>query len=162
MEPRFETLGEKILIGKRQTMSLSQDKTGLLWKGFMPRINEVEGRSGTDLYSLQVYDETYFQSFNPERVFEKWAAVEVMDQKDIPSQMEAFILSGGLYAVFVHKGAHTDTTTFQYIFSTWLPNSTYVLDNRPHFELLGAQYKNGDPLSEEEIWIPIKPKASST
>lgn len=25
-----------------------------------------------------------------------------------------------------------------------------------HFEILGEKYKNNDPLSEEDIWIPIK------
>lgn len=39
-----------------------------------------------------------------------------------------------------------------YIFATWLPSSAYVLDNRPHFEVLGAKYKSNDPGSEEEIW----------
>jgi AraC family transcriptional regulator len=34
----------------------------------------------------------------------------------------------------------------------------YFLDDRPHFEILGDKYKNGDPDSEEEIWIPIKQK----
>ncbi|MGK2861531.1 MAG: GyrI-like domain-containing protein [Chitinophagaceae bacterium] len=47
---------------------------------------------------------------------------------------------------------------FSYIFNTWLPPSGYDLDNRPHFEILGEKYKNDDPLSEEEIWIPIKQK----
>ena len=72
--------------------------------------------------------------------------------------MEAFILTGGLYAVFDYKGLNTDHSIYQYIFGTWLPNSDYVLDNRPHFEILGDKYKNNDPTSEEEIWIPIKPK----
>jgi AraC family transcriptional regulator len=39
-----------------------------------------------------------------------------------------------------------------------LPNSAYELDDREHFELLGEKYKNNDPNSEEEIWIPIRPK----
>ncbi len=39
-----------------------------------------------------------------------------------------------------------------------LPNSEYELENRPHFEVLGEKYKNNDPNSEEEIWIPIKKK----
>ena len=160
MEPRIETVAKKILIGERRTMSLSHDTTRLLWKGFMPRLNEVTNRCGTDLFSLQVYDENYFERFDPEKLFVKWAAVEVMDQQHIPSGMEAFILSTGLYAVFFHKGHPSDTTIFRYIFSAWLPNSAYLIDNRPHFEVLGARYKNGDPLSEEEIWIPIKPKRS--
>jgi len=45
-----------------------------------------------------------------------------------------------------------------YIMSQWLPNSKYILDHRPHFELLGAKYKNNSPDSEEEVWIPIKEK----
>jgi len=41
-------------------------------------------------------------------------------------------------------------------FGTWLPNSEYALDNRPHCDILGKKYKNDDPSSEEEIWVPIK------
>ena len=47
---------------------------------------------------------------------------------------------------------------FQYIFTNWLPNSEYELDNRPHFEILGDKYINGSADSEEEIWIPVKYK----
>lgn len=157
MEPRLQTATEKLLVGTRLNMSLAQDTTGSLWRGFMPRIKEIENRCGTELYSVQFYDETYFESFNPARTFEKWAAVEVNHVARMPHEMETFTLRGGLYAVFLHTGAHTDTSTFQYIFSTWLPNSAFELDNRPHFEILGAQYKNGDPFSEEEIWIPVRP-----
>jgi AraC family transcriptional regulator len=69
-------------------------------------------------------------------------------------------LPEGLYAVFLHRGpATTGPKTFEYIFQTWLPASEYFLDHRPHFEILGTNYKNDDPDSEEEIWIPVKPKA---
>jgi AraC family transcriptional regulator len=67
-------------------------------------------------------------------------------------------LTGGLYAVFDYKGLSTDNSIFQFIFGTWLPSSEYDLDDRPHFEVLGNKYKNNDPTSEEEIWIPIKMK----
>ncbi|MEP7234441.1 MAG: GyrI-like domain-containing protein, partial [Ignavibacteriota bacterium] len=50
--------------------------------------------------------------------------------------------------------------TFQYILRTWVPNSNYELDDRPHFEILGEKYKKDDPSSEEEIWIPIKPRVN--
>jgi AraC family transcriptional regulator len=63
----------------------------------------------------------------------------------------------------LHKGAASDgPKTFQYIFGTWLPDSEYLIDNRPHFEILGEKYKNEDPTSEEEIWIPIKPKKNES
>ncbi len=73
--------------------------------------------------------------------------------------METYTLVRGLYAVFDYKGLHTDTKIFYYIFETWLPKSNdYCLDDRPHFEILGAKYKNNDPNSEEQIWIPVRPK----
>ena len=72
--------------------------------------------------------------------------------------METFSLTGGLYAVFDYKGSTNDLSIFQYILGVWLPSSEYVLDHRPHFEVLGDKYKNNGPISEEEIWIPIKRK----
>jgi AraC family transcriptional regulator len=64
-----------------------------------------------------------------------------------------------MYAVFIHKGpASKGPETYNYIFGTWLPGSDYILDSRPHFALMGEKYKNDDPASEEEIWIPVKLK----
>ena len=112
---------------------------------------------------MQVYDSAYnFEKFDINAFFVKWAAVEVTNFENIPNGMESFVLEGGLYAVFDYKGnAINAAQTFQYIFQNWLPNSNYKLDKRPHFELLGAKYKNNDPNSEEEIWIPIKIKSNT-
>ena len=157
MQPRMETLIEKKLIGKRMTMSLSNNKTGELWRSFMPRRREIGNKLNSEMFSMQVYDRPV-DFGNLDQEFEKWAAVEVSDFDAIPDGMETFTLKGGLYAVFQYKGSSTDNTIFQFIFGTWLPNSDYLLDNRPHFEILGEKYKNADPNSEEDIWIPIKPK----
>lgn len=124
----------------------------------MPQRKGITNVVGIGLYSLQIYAPAFFKPFDPDALFEKWATVEVVDFDTIPDGMEAFTLRSGLYAVFIHKGSSTDNRTFQYIFSTWLPDSDYILDNRPHFELLGNKYKNTDPDSEEEIWVPIKLK----
>jgi AraC family transcriptional regulator len=158
MIPRIETLNEKKLVGKRLTMSLASNKTGELWKSFMPGRKEITNHLTNDLISMQVYKPTYFSDFKPINEFEKWATVEVSKFDNVPNDMETFILPGGLYAVFDYKGSSNDNTIFQYIFGTWLPNSNYILDDRPHFEVLGDKYKNNDPNSEEEIWIPIKQK----
>ena len=157
MTPRIEILTEKKLVGNRISMSLAQNKTVQLWQSFMPRRKEIKNNLKPELFSMQVYNQALnLGDFNQE--FNKWAAIEVTDFDIIPDGMETFILVGGLYAVFMHQGSSSDTTLFQYIFKTWLPNSNYALDNRPHFEILGEKYKNNDPNSEEEIWIPIKPK----
>jgi len=156
MTQRIEILPEKKLIGKRLQMSLANNKTQELWQSFMPRQTEIQNTISTDFFAVQVYDATYFEAFNPNSIFEKWATLEVADFDSIPAEMESFTLSGGLYAVFEHKG-HS-TAIFDYIFRDWIPNSEYDLDQRPHFEILGAKYKKEDPNSEEEIWIPIKKK----
>jgi AraC family transcriptional regulator len=161
LQPRIEILQEKKLIGKHLTMSFAENKTGELWRSFMPHRKAITNAVGTDLYSMQCYPAEFFKQFNPHASFEKWAVVEVADFDNIPEGMEAFTLSGGRYAVFLHKGSSTDTSTFQYIFSTWLPSSEYILDDRPHFELLGAAYKNANPDSEEEYWIPIQLKSQT-
>lgn len=159
MQPRIEILFPKKLIGKRLKMSLAGNRTAELWQSFRPRLTEIPNRTGTNLYSLQTYDPLYFSAFGPHREFEKWAAVEVAEIEKIPLELESFQLSGGKYAVFDYKGSSQDTRIFEYIFTEWLPASGYELDQRPHFEILGEKYKNNDPSSEEEIWIPIKPKA---
>jgi AraC family transcriptional regulator len=158
MTPRIETLKEKKLAGTRLKMSLADNKTGELWKGFMARRKEIINNLTNDLISMQVYNPTYFADFKPMNEFEKWATVEVTDFDCVPEDMETFTLTGGLYAVFDYKGSSTDSSIFQYIFGSWLPNSDYLLDDRPHFEVLGVKYKNADPNSEEEIWIPIRKK----
>lgn len=137
-------------------MTLTVNKTGLLWKSFMPRRKEILHPRTKDLISLQVYHRSYFHDFNPAAEFEKWAAVEVSDFENVPDDMETLTVPGGLYAVFDYKGPSGDMRIFQYIFTRWLPSSGYMLDHRPHFEVLGKKYRNNDPSSEEEIWIPIQ------
>jgi len=158
MQPKIVTLEPKKLVGKHLSMSLANNKTGQLWGQFAPRIKEISNRTTADKISMQVYPPNYYQKFSPIREFEKWATVEVDNYEVIPIDIETFNLTGGLYAVFDYKGSSADTRIFQYIFSEWIPNSIYQVDNRPHFEVLGAKYQNNDPNSEEEIWIPIKKK----
>ena len=158
MKPRIEKLEEKKLIGHSLAMSLSNNITGQLWGQFGPRIKEIQNRTSSDKISMQVYPPAYYDQFSPDTEFEKWATVEVDDFENIPNGMKSFLLEEGLYAVFDYKGSSSDTSIFDYIFSNWLPNSTYRVDDRPHFEVLGSAYKNNDPDSEEEIWIPIREK----
>ncbi|NBA87546.1 GyrI-like domain-containing protein [Emticicia sp. CRIBPO] len=159
MEPRIETLSLKKLVGISLQMSMADNKTAELWRSFMPRRQEIKNRLSPDMFSLQVYESAF--DFNPGTVFTKWAAVEVPDFSAIPENMASFEIPEGLYAVFLHKGASpTAARTFGYIFGVWFPSSDYELDHRPHFEILGEKYKNNDPDSEEEIWLPVKLKTS--
>src|SRR5512133_1526213 len=99
MEPRINMITEKKLVGKHLTMSLADNKTGELWRSFMPRRKEIQNSLCSDFISMQVYKQpVVFNDLHQE--FEKWAVVEVSDFETIPDGMETFTLPGGLYAVF--------------------------------------------------------------
>ncbi len=159
MIPRIETINEKKLVGKRMTMCYADYRIGELWGSFMPRRKEITNTLTNDLISLVVYAPNHFIDFKPTNQFERWATVEVENFNNVPDELETYNLSSGLYAVFNYKGMSSGAAAFfQYIYSEWVPNSEYILDDRAHFEVLGEKYKNKDPSSEEEIWIPIKAK----
>ena len=156
MIPKIIEISEKKMLGMRLEMSLVDNKTGELFRKFMPRRKEIDTTISDGTYALQQYD---FKSFTPQTVFEKWACVEVKNFDSIPNEMEPFTLASGLYAVFIHKGTTKGfIKLMQYIVEEWLPNSSYTIDNRrPHFEYLDKDYLgSNNPDSEEEVWIPIR------
>ena len=158
MFQRIESLPKTIVVGRSIEMSFANNLTQQVWQSFMPRRNEVTNRLNDDFISLQIYPNHFpFENFNPSLNFVKWACVAVENADELPEGMETMTIDSGLYAIFNHKGLPSDfPKTFNYIFGQWFPHSNYVVDVRPHFEVLGQKYKNNDPESEEEIWIPIK------
>ncbi len=157
-EPRITTAQELRLIGMKRTMSLASDQTPALWQSFMPRLREIAQRTNLDLYSVQCYEGGLnVASFSPQTVFEKWAAAAVSPDAVVPDAMELLTIPAGQYAVFIHHGLPSAfPQTAQHIYGTWLPNSGYQLDDRPHFEIMGPDYRPDDPQAQEEVWIPIR------
>ena len=158
MESRIESMDTKKLIGMCMEMSFANNKTPQLFREFMPNRGKILNRVTTDHISMQKYQSSDLQQmFAPDRPFVKWAVVEVSDFTEKPGGMKTYTLEGGLYAVFSHKGpASTFPQSMQYIFSSWLPQSSYELDNREHFEVLPQGYSPVDPNATEENWIPIR------
>ena len=125
----------------------------------MPNLGKVQGRLNTDLYSAEVYPGMdYFQRFDPNRYFQKWAAVPVTRESNVPDGFERLILPKGLYAVFNYHGSMGPVPEFyRWIFTEWIPASAYALDNRPHFAVMDKDYQKDDPNAREKIWIPLHP-----
>lgn len=161
MEPRFENLPEKKLIGQKAVLSFSNNTTAELWKSFMPRRFEIQNRINEYLFSVEIYNPLFWYNFKPERTFEKWAALEVSDFSTIPGDMLPLVIPPGLYAIFIHKGtADRAGESYDFIYNKWLPSSGFHLANRPHFARMEPSYKTDSENSEEEIWIPIREKPS--
>ena len=159
-EPRIETLNETKVVGKGTRMSLKQNTTAQLWSEFMPLISDIGDTLDASLWSVEVYpDLDFFNNFDPTREFEKWAAVPVTATASKPANMRDLLIPAGRYAVFNYKGKPSEAFEFYgHIYGTWIPNSKYSLDHRPHLAVMGSGYKGEHPESEEEIWIPVKEK----
>lgn len=159
LQPEIKTLSETRLVGKRINMSFAANRTSELWRNFMPLKSRIKYAIGSDLYSIEIYPEDFFAKFDPGREFIKWAAVPVSKSRELPEDLQELVIPEGLYAVFPYKGKASEAAgTYQYIYSTWIPGSEYTLDHRPHFAVMGEKYKNEDPDSEEELWIPVRAK----
>ncbi|WP_445384049.1 GyrI-like domain-containing protein [Robiginitalea sp. IMCC44478] len=155
-KPRIEEIRPLLLIGIHCEMSIAESKTGELWKRFMPYKKQIENHIPDLHYSVEIYPTGYFDHFDPQRLFVKWAAVAAQPESSPPESMESLSIPGGLYAIFRYKGRPEEASSFYwYIFSEWLPQSDYQLDHRPHFSLMGKEYRNADPQSEEDIYIPV-------
>jgi AraC family transcriptional regulator len=162
MKPRFETIPEMKFAGERLTISFAENRTRELWQTFMPRRREIAKAVGTELYSMEVYPPGFFEAFDPNAQFEKWAAVEVSSFDDLPKGLETLTAPACLYAVFLHRGPASEAIiTYTCIFQTWLPASEYRLDDRPHFAVMGEKYKNEDPDSERRSGHRFSPNSRS-
>ncbi len=157
MNPIIKTFPATKFIGKNLSFTYADYRAFELWSSFMPRRKEILNPIGTDLYNIQINPENF--DFSPDMPFIKWAVVPVSNFDSVPEGMEVLEIPQGLYAVFNYKGDQSKVAAFfNSIYSEWLPASGYELGIHPQFEILGEKYKNNDPNSEEEIWIPIKSK----
>jgi len=157
MNPKIKTFPPTKFIGKKLSFTYSDYRAFELWSSFMPQRKEIQNTIGADSYNIQINPIGFAFGFN--EPFVKWAAVAVSNFDFVPAGMETIEIPIGLYAVFNYKGYQTNAAAFfNAIYTEWLPASEYELDIRPQFEILGEKYKNNNPNSEEEIWIPIKKK----
>lgn len=158
MKCRIENFPGILLAGHHTTSSFAQDNTAALWRSFMPLRNDIVARLGSDLYNVQQYPcLPNSEIFTADTQFTRWAAVAVKNGNRLPPSLHLLELPAGAYAVFCHRGGpETAPQSFAYIYGQWLPASGFVLDHRPHFEVLGTRYNNSHPDSEEEIWVPVR------
>lgn len=159
MNPNIITTKPIVIVGLKANLSFITNGSGTakLAKQFMPNRNQVLNRIGTEKFSIQVYDQFNYNKMSPNTLFEKWVGVEVSNADRLPGNMEVLTIPSGQYAVFNYKGKPENfLEAWQYIHTIWLPNSEFEIDDRPHFEKLPEDYHPSNPITEEEIWVPVK------
>jgi AraC family transcriptional regulator len=155
--PTIKNIESISVIGVSQITNSLNIQPFLLWQPFKKALSSAAYPALVS-FSIQNYSKKYFDHFNPTNDFEYCAAVEKRDLQT-PDGMIEWNLPGGMYAVFEHVGLpDTFTQKLTEIFTVWLPQSDYRLDDRPHFQRMDECYRLNDPNSIEEIWIPISLK----
>lgn len=157
--PEIKITSKKIVVGLHEVMSLSDNTTGMLWKKFGPRRKEIINSTCGGSYSIQIYNEEFLKGdFSSTTLFDKWAAIQVANENEVPLGMEVLTIPAGKWAVFQYQGMTAEFYKMaRYIYDEWLPNSKYQLDHRPHFEYMPPGYLGPmHPESKEEVWIPVK------
>lgn len=146
-----------VLSGVKSEMNFANHQPQKLWQQLMPVVSRNFAVRPV-LYSVEVYpNANFFTEFHPQAPFEKWAAIEESAHFSPIESWERLEIPTGKYAVFIFRGTQAGVPDFyQKILRQWLPEAGLVLDHRPHFARMDARYINGNPESEEEIWIPIR------
>jgi AraC family transcriptional regulator len=150
--PVIKSINAIYLIGLSKEINRSEShKIVELWKSFMPIASGMKAGKSTAYFAVQIY-----QDFSGnEKPYTIWAATEKAQHKTVPDQLKHLQIPSGLYAVVELHGMDI-AGLYQNFMSAWLPQSDYTIDNRPHFQIMGEDYKNGSPDSKEHVCIPIK------
>jgi AraC family transcriptional regulator len=155
--PKIERLPAQTLVGMRKPMSMESLPIVQLWRAFMPRHREVQSRVGMELYAVRDFTDVDFRKFHPATQFDVWAAVKVSDVQSVPKDMEVLNIPAGEYLFFTYKGLPDGLDAdLQNLRLEWLPALGCRMDSRPFVAAMGAEYRNGDPNSEEKIWMPVQ------
>jgi AraC family transcriptional regulator len=156
MTAEIEYIEAKTLVGVKVTTSLATDRPESYWRPFKMRLSEIDNALTEQFFSVSIMD-MRSGPFTPTTEFEKWAAVEVSNITSVPVGMEVLEIPSGKYAVFVYKGLAKDfPDTARFIYGQWIPNSGHEIDNRPHFMVMGKDYRPDDPNATELVYVPIK------
>ncbi|MBO3116949.1 GyrI-like domain-containing protein [Winogradskyella sp. DF17] len=151
MNPSVLDVSEKVLIGMSDTILMSEShKIGQLWQKFMPNKHLIKNTINNHHFAVQVYN----SENTMDKPFQIWATIEVSEANTIPAEMDVVTIPNGLYAKFTLRGMEIGRL-YQDIMTTWLPSSGYIIDNRPHFQIMDERYKNNSTSSEEDVYVPI-------
>lgn len=90
------------------------------------------------------------------------AGVPVCADSPLPAELTVKQLPGGLYARFTHSGTLSEIgETMRRIYVEWLPDSGYLLDERPELEFYDQRFRPDLGQTLFDVLIPIREPAVS-
>lgn len=151
MHPNFKEVDDLELVG------LSAPFTGAmadgadnhevipgLWKDFHQRILEIQGRLDQRTYGVIRIDPKEKKASGKDRLHEHliyYACVRTNRGGKTPKGMVTIRVAKATYACFTHTGPIREIDhTINYAFGSWLPQSSYSLEEGPSLEIFPANY----------------------
>lgn len=152
MEPKIVTLPSFKVVGMRYFGKNENQEISELWGKANQRMGEISHVASQNAYGVCV-----MLPDAPAGEFEYIAGLEVSQAEDVPDGMVVREVPTSQYAVFTHLGSLDRLpATYEYIYSTWIPQSGFQLTGGPDFELYNEDFKDFAPDSKFYIYVPIK------
>lgn len=156
MEPEIKTRDAFTIVGLRYFGKNEHGEIHELWGQFNQRMEEMDG------LEYATHEAAIGLCITPEDApedgsFEYVAGLPVTDVKDVPKDFVVRHVPENTYAVFAHKGDLASLPrTYEYIYETWLPQSSYKLAAKVDFEYYNEDFNDFEPDSVFYIYVPIE------
>lgn len=160
LAPEYVWLTDVHLAGIRTETSLSTEgqKTVALWRELGPLRAQVRPEP-LFLYSVTAFPDGFFESYQPDLPYEKWAAFPWPSHEDLPLGLARCEVPAGHYAVFTYQGTAAGAGAFlAEVYGKWLPASGRKLEHRPHLARMAADYRPDNPDAVEYFYVPVAPE----
>ncbi len=154
MEPKIVELGAFTVVGLRYFGENKNQEVAQLWGEFNGKYNMVNHRKADSPFiGLCIMEPCTSDKFE----FEYVSGLMVDSTADMNPSFVSRDVPASKYAVFTHKGPLTTLMgTYQYIFGDWASKTEYKVDEHLNFEWYDDRFKDNDPTSEFDIYVPIK------
>ena len=154
MKPKIVKKPAMTVVGMAYQGKNENQEIPAMWGEFNPRMNEIKNITGNQCFGACFSD----IEGAAEGEFEYVACFEVTDASEVPAGMVVRTVPAYTYAVFTHVGKlATLPDTYQYIYTTWLPQAGVELHpDKFDMELYDEHFKPDTDDSEIDILVAIK------
>jgi AraC family transcriptional regulator len=152
MEPKIVELGAFTVVGLRYFGDNKKQEIRGLWEDFGRNFNKFKHiKENSPAIGLCVMLPGEMEKL------EYVAGMMVDSTDDMDPAFVSKEVPPSKYAVFTHKGTlYNLGETYNFIFSKWVKDCGYEINTMLNFEWYDDRFKDNDPNSEFDIYVPIK------
>ena len=135
-------------VSVRTNMKNAQVDCPAIWQNFGPQLGLMTSRlGGHESYGVSVM-------VSEDGTFDYWAAVEVVNEAELPENVKTFELPGGLYACASVPNLQQLSQAFTYLYMEWpSQQAEYAVKMpAPCVEIYGENWQPNDPIG---VWVPV-------